>query len=201
MTFNIDWAFIASLEGAAITQGYVPTDSAGQALGQSGVTIATGFDLGQHSPADLARLFGEGTPLYVLLVPYTGLRRAKAIEHLAAHPLTVTEEQATAIDRAVKHEKATVIARAYDAAVAARRDRRLVPFRQLPREAQTVIMSVAFQYGSLAGRTPSFWGHVVSQDWQAAHADLMAFGDAYSTRRRREAQYLRPLTLARERVR
>ena len=35
MTFNIDWAFIASLEGAAITRGYVPTDSSGRAPGRS----------------------------------------------------------------------------------------------------------------------------------------------------------------------
>ena len=106
------------------------------------MTIATGFDLGQHEPADLVRLFGDGTPIHVLLVPSTRLRKDEAIRSPASHPLTVTEEQAAAIDGAAKGEKATIIARAHDAAVTARRDRRLTPFRQLPREAQTVIMSV-----------------------------------------------------------
>ena len=202
MTFSIDWAFIGRLEGKAITTGYVPQNaSTGQALGQSGVTIATGFDIGQHDEAYLARVFGEGTDLYDLLSPHAGLKRSAAIDHLAKNPLTVTDVQAAAIDKAVKTDKATQIARAYDAAVMGTGDRRLKPFRQLPREAQTVIMSVAFQYGNLARATPTFWRHVVAQDWPATYRELSNFGDQYGSRRRQEAQYLRPLTLTKAGVR
>ena len=201
MTFDIDWGFIGTLEGAGVTTGYVPEDASGRVLGQPGVTIATGFDLGQHSEADLARLFGRGSAIFDLLLPYAGLRRGDAVAALRAAPLTASASQAAAIDRAVKAEKAARVARAYDAAVTVCRDRALVPFRQLPREAQTVIASVAFQYGDLARRAPTFWGHVVSQDWQAAHDELMDFGDRCDTRRRREAAHLRPLALRRARVR
>ena len=43
---QIDWAFIGSLEGEAIPKGYVPSDS-------SGVTVATGVDLGQRAMPEL----------------------------------------------------------------------------------------------------------------------------------------------------
>ena len=43
MTTNINWDFISGLEGKSITQGYVPSDN-------SGVTIATGFDLKEKTP-------------------------------------------------------------------------------------------------------------------------------------------------------
>ena len=38
MEYKIDWDFISSLEGKGAKHGYVPSDN-------SGVTIATGFDL------------------------------------------------------------------------------------------------------------------------------------------------------------
>ena len=43
MTKNINWEFIASLEGKGIKKGYVPNKN-------SGVTIATGFDLKEKTP-------------------------------------------------------------------------------------------------------------------------------------------------------
>jgi hypothetical protein len=52
MPENIDFAFLSGLEGGCKTTGYVPASS----VSQSGVTIATGFDLGQRTEADLTRL-------------------------------------------------------------------------------------------------------------------------------------------------
>lgn len=66
-----------------------------------------------------------------------------------------------------------------------------IVFSRLPSEAQTVIASVSFQYGvNLDLRAPRFWRAVASQDWAAAVAELRRFGDAYPTRRRREADLL-----------
>jgi hypothetical protein len=48
----IDYSFLSDLEGGRTTIGYVPA----AAVSKSGVTIATGFDLGQRSEADLKRL-------------------------------------------------------------------------------------------------------------------------------------------------
>jgi GH24 family phage-related lysozyme (muramidase) len=63
-------------------------------------------------------------------------------------------------------------------------------FSQLPPEAQTVIASVSFQYGDLATRTPTFWGHVTNERWQKAVDELRNFGDRYPTRRGKEADLL-----------
>lgn len=202
MSFNIDWNFIARQEGNAVTTGYVPMNAQGQVFGQSGVTIATGFDIGQHSNNDLNRLFGQHPGIIAALSPYVGLKRTRAVEALQAQPLTITDAQAATIDRAVKTAKAQTIATTYDAAVAStfqptRQQRTAPTFRSLPREAQTVIMSVAFQYGSLPTRTPTFWRYAVQQDWISMERELRNFGDAYASRRIREADYLSALNMAR----
>ncbi len=44
---QIDWDWIAKLEGEGFRKGYVPIDKrTGKIVGTSGVTIATGVDLG-----------------------------------------------------------------------------------------------------------------------------------------------------------
>jgi GH24 family phage-related lysozyme (muramidase) len=56
---------------------------------------------------------------------------------------------------------------------------------------QTVIASVAYQYGvGLDERTPNFWRQVTTGDWAGAIANLCSFGDDFSTRRNKEADYL-----------
>lgn len=72
------------------------------------------------------------------------------------------------------------------------------PFDQLSSACQTLIASVAFQYGNLAICTPNFWLQVTIGDWQTALNNLRHFGDMYPTRRNIEAnlleQWLRYLT-------
>lgn len=64
-------------------------------------------------------------------------------------------------------------------------------FENLDARHQTVILSVAYQYGAnLASRAPKFWKAVTSQNWAEVVKVLRDFGDAYKTRRNREADYL-----------
>jgi GH24 family phage-related lysozyme (muramidase) len=50
---------------------------------------------------------------------------------------------------------------------------------------------VSFQYGvGLNSRAPKFWKAVTTQDWKEATKILKAFGDAYPTRRKKEAALL-----------
>ena len=65
MTTNIDWDFISSLEGKGITQGYVPSDN-------SGVTIATGFDLKEKTPDFLINELGVSEETTGLLSQFYG---------------------------------------------------------------------------------------------------------------------------------
>lgn len=195
MADNINWRFISELEGGQQLRGYVPMG--GGTGHRSGVTIATGFDIGQYSQPQLRSMFGQGE-LLDLLSPYAGLRLQRAVQALNDQPLTVTRAQADRIDRVAKAEVLRFLIQRYDQEVASKRSSvhgsGLVDFVELPDEAATIIASVAFQYGpGLAQATPRFWDQITSQDWEAARANLLAFGDAYPTRRRREANYLAPL--------
>lgn len=169
----IDWTFIESLEGVVLT-GYVP--DAGNS--QSGVTIASGVDLGQQLVTNLP------AALRTQLGPYCGLRGTAATAYLNVHPLTITSAQASVLDACVQASAVAFISRLYDQAL------RPDAFSALPRAAQTVIASVSFQYGNVKSRCPVFWNACVKQDWVRVVSILEDFGDRYTTRRRREAGYL-----------
>ncbi len=70
-----------------------------------------------------------------------------------------------------------------------------IKFRSLPKQAQTVIASVSYQYGNLSTETPKFWKKVIVQDWVAAIKILKKFGDAYPSRRKLEANLLKKITV------
>ncbi|HLY04289.1 MAG TPA: pesticin C-terminus-like muramidase [Rhizomicrobium sp.] len=177
----IDWNFIRSLEnahGVDALKGYVPNS------GKSGVTIATGCDLGWITPRAMAQL---PITLQAALKPYIGAVGQVAEAVLARAPLTISEPDADAIDRVTFGDDTAAISSAYT------RDSG-TSFLSLPDRAQTVICSLAFQYGTnLARRTPRFWHFVCVRDWNETVDDLRHFGDAYDTRHNREADYLAPL--------
>ena len=182
---TIDWHFIAALEGGDILTGYVPMAE----TSDSGVTIASGIDLGQTTPRQLD-FWPISDALKLRLRFYCGLKRRDAVDFLAAHPLTVSRAECDELDAAVEAEQASQIAAAYDLASGTK-------FAQLPDRAQTVIVSVAYQYGTdLAHRCPRFWHAAIRQDWPALARELVNFGDAYGPRRRQEATYLRPVVEA-----
>jgi hypothetical protein len=184
---GIIWKFIEEREGASVLDGYVPREKSGEPLEKSGVTIASGVDLGQMGRLDVQTL-GLPQTLVDKLVPYTLLRRHAAVEALEARPLRLTKDEADALDMAVRKRVAHGLALRYDAAVSGRR----APlFEELPAEAQTVLASVTFQYGSrLDLRCPLFWRTCVAQDWKAVVAELRRFNDRYPTRRNAEADLL-----------
>lgn len=182
MSNEIDYEFISAREGGSKTAGYVP--AAG--VSNSGVTIATGFDLGCRNVADLNKLSLPAT-LVQKLTPYLGKTARAASDLVTQRPLTITEEEAEGIDRAVKASAVAMLKARY---LASAHNSKKVDFFDLGAEAQTVIASVSFQYGDLETKAPKFWKAVASQDWAAAVEILRNFGDAYSTRRKLEADLL-----------
>jgi hypothetical protein len=119
--------------------------------------------------------------------PYLGVRGNDAVEILRHRPLNMSREDASTLTECIRSDILDDLVRRYDAAS----DR---PFRYLDQQAQTVIASIAFQFGTdLAKATPRFWRQVTTRDWKAAHANLLNFGCAYRTRRRKEAAYLADL--------
>jgi len=172
--FKIDWDFIASLEGKGANQGYVPSLN-------SGVTIATGFDLKEKDRNFLASI-GLSTNLIDKLTPYLGISGAEAEE--VAKNLRLSDPEVMEVDLASKDFYAQNIADQFNNADPS------TEFESLSSEQQTVVASVGFQYGNLSN-TPTFFKHAVNGNWDLVEAELRDFKDDFSTRRNTEADYLK----------
>ena len=172
---NIDFDFILEQEGFEI-QGYVPEAQ----NSKSGVTIASGFDLGARNENDL-----EGLPQDIIntLKPYLGLKGEDA-QNIAGN-LNVTEDQAKIINEFAKKEAIKNLRLKWEKATK-------TSFDDLPKEKATVLASVAFQYGDLESKTPNFWNQTINNQWEDAYNNLLDFRDVYDSRREREAEYLFP---------
>ncbi len=173
---NINFDFIAELEGRASQKGYVPDPE----KSKSGVTIATGFDIGQCDEPALSWLLPEF--IAEKLKVFCGLKGNYAVKALLKSPLKINKYEVEIIDLCVKSQSTSYLVDAYNKAST-------VMFNQLPEHAQTVIASVAFQYGNLAKRCPKFWGFATTGNWLSMVEELKSFGDRYTTRRLKEAEY------------
>ena len=172
---NIDFDFILKQEGFE-TQGYVPDAE----NSNSGVTIASGFDLGARTIEDL-----KGLPETIVekLKPFLGFTKLKAAE--IAPNLKVSEDEAKIINEFAKSEAINNLKTKWENTTG-------TSFDNLSKEQATVLASVAFQYGDLETRTPNFWKQTTSGDWEGAYNNLLNFGDRYGSRRKEEANYLLP---------
>ena len=170
---NINWDFILEQEGFETT-GYVPDAE----NSKSGVTIASGFDLGARKESDLKGLPEE---IIELLKPFLGFTGVEASE--IAPKLKVSDDQAKIINEFAKSTELAKLKTKWQNATGTN-------FDDLPTEQATVLTSVAFQYGDLESRTPNFWKQTTSGDWVGAYKNLLNFGDRYESRRLNEAQLL-----------
>ena len=173
---GIDYPFIMGLEGYSKT-GYVP-EKDGKPLGESGVTIASGFDLGKRSINSL-----EGLPedLVMKLAPYLGVR-GEAAQNIASS-LKITSEEADMLNEVAKNQTVGMLSNLW-------KNKTGTDFQDLPSNKQTVLASLAFQYGDLPRKTPKFWKYATSDDWDSVKRELNDFKDDYPTRRRKEAKLL-----------
>jgi len=119
--------------------GAVPKKN-GKPIDSSGVTVATGFDVGQHSVHDLKSM-GLSQTIIDKLTPYTQKKGDDADEANRKQPLSLTQDEADQIDAADKKAKLNGVRRLYDKATAAHGTK----FDDLSSDQQTVIASVAFQ--------------------------------------------------------
>ncbi|WP_299004859.1 pesticin C-terminus-like muramidase [uncultured Shewanella sp.] len=178
---KIDFDFIKILEGGMELTAYVP-DPKGS---KSGVTVSVGFDLGARNRQDLINIDLD-IELIDKLVPYLGYKKEEAKKFLARNPLKITKEQAEQIYFNNKAKATSRLMTKYNADSD-------VKFHCIPSQAQTVIASVEYQYGSSKIKTPNFWRQVTNQDWESAYANLMNFRDDYRSRRELEAKMLKEI--------
>lgn len=174
---NVDWDFISKQEGSLVTEGYVPEDSDGVPLGNSGVTISTGVDLGSKDAS-----YFEGLPQNIIdkMSPYFGLKGSKA--NMVAYNLKLTKKEAKQVYEFTKEKELNKLRQAWQ-------EKTGTSFDRLPVPLATVIASVAFQYGDLETKTPNFWRQVTTGDLNGMLSNLADFGDKYPSRRGRELTY------------
>ena len=170
---KIDWEFIGLLEGKAVSVGYQPTSN-------SGVTICTGFDL-KEKDEYFFKSIGLPNEVIAKLLPFIGL--TGDIAKIKAPELVLEPREVDIIDICSKKYYAHNIMKQFNNVT------QTLLFENLNQGQQTVITSVGFQYGSFK-RTPTFWRHATNGHWKNVVSELRDFGDAFSSRRNKEADYL-----------
>lgn len=168
----VDFAYLARWEGGQYLRGYVPFSN-GVVAGRSGLTIATGFDVGQRSEANLADM---GLPPEVgpRLAPYAGVRFT-GMKHpavlkivLERGPIPVlTKPEADAVDALVHREYLLSARDSFNV----RHQPRVPNFEALPGNWQTVLFSRTFHQGVGMPNTPvaqTFYTAVTAGRWNDA---------------------------------
>lgn len=207
--WRLDEGFLAKSEGDLETEGYVPRHKAdikdkkgniihkkGDVIGQSGVTISIGVDLGQQSSKGTrgvidAYIKDNGNSAKVdvnalmnKLDPYFGLKKKKAVDALNKTPLTVTLSEAKLLAKSFSYDTQVRVAKKFDA-----NNTKNMVFKQLPEEAQTVIIDFAYQYGlsTTSGSVrQTFWKYAYDGEWKKLADWLKGKPDLYKSRRERE---------------
>ena len=177
---NVDFDFIGEQEGAGINEAYVPEDEDGKPLGQSGVTVGTGVDLGSK---DEEYFEGLDPNLIEKIEPYLGQKKENAQTLLQIAPLNLSDTEVAQLNRFVKEKELKNLKDKWN------RDSD-IDFDDLPKNKATVVASVYYQYGNKMIRDHNFWNQVTSGNWDAALKNLRNYGDDYKSRRGREADYL-----------
>ncbi len=200
---RVAFEFLAEWEGGQYLHGYFPfsnRSAKGVILGNSGMTIATGFDVGQKS-ADQLKSLGLADDLYKKLSPFAGKRfkgmdRAEVIEEckkINAPIPKITAEEANLLDQIIHQEHLLAAVSAYNAA----RKPGVPAFKDLPSNWQTVLFSRFFHQGVGAHRTAvikPFWNALTKGDWEEAAKGLENYNvaqDWYKKRVEKEAKHLK----------
>jgi hypothetical protein len=161
------------------------------AMGVSGVTIATGVDLGQTDAGTLLQS-GLDSGITCMLRPYLTLRKDAAIRKLHALPLAISPDTACALDEVMLGIHAGRISARYDSSMPA------TPFAGLPWQAQAAIFSLLYQRGTGASdKAPKTWAALVRGDWRDAATRLCdaSLWDGYQERRKLEGELLGTISL------
>lgn len=174
----IDYEFIAELEGVG-HKAYIPKYNNGRIIGQSGVTVGKGLDLGNFG--DLEKL-NLSYPLIEKLSPYVGLRRELAEQTLEDVPLKLSSAEVKELNKALMEHHTRYVKNWYEQESQKEWDK-------LDPAVQTVIASVLYQYGS-PRRVPKFWNYSLGPDVYCMVKELRDFKDKFPTRRNKEADYL-----------
>ena len=188
---GIDLEFIKTLEGGQKLKGYVPQE-AGRPIGASGVTIASGVDLGQMSKEEIKYLPISET-LKLKLRLYADVEGSVGILLLEELPLVITKEEADELDEAIYSKIIGILGRLYNKFSK-------VTFQEIPSKAKTALASISINrgphFGAVGGAYTEVWTAAIKQDWKGMITVLNFFPTTQKwikKRRMREAELLNGL--------
>ena len=174
--------FISKEEGGQRLKAYPPPGKG------SGVTVATGVDLGQRSRQELEDL-GVSTKVISKVAPYLNKKDSVAREMLKEKPLNLTKDEADELDSAIEKDIYGTLETKLKADG--------VDLNSLPAEAQTVVKSLAWNFGkNLDKKLPTLWGAIISEDWEEVQRLLTSTKwkqPELRARRNREADLLKAI--------
>ena len=194
----VDFSYLSRWEGDQYLRGYVPFIK-GVTAGASGLTVATGFDVGQISEMELSRLAlrPETGPK---LAPFAGIRfTGKTRAQVAATvvkrgPVPVlTKPEADTADLVIHGKHLSAAVTSWNA----RRKPGVPEFKALPVPWQTVLFSRTFHQGTGMPDTAvaqPFYTAATAGRWAVAVTALQNYGVTapwYKSRVSQEAAFLR----------
>jgi hypothetical protein len=195
---RVDFSFLAKWEGGQCLHGYVPI-AKGKVAGNSGMTIATGFDIGQKSAAAIRKL-NLGKDLEDQLIPFADhkfpgmahLQVVNAVIQLHAPVPRISKGQADLIDGLVHREHLAAAVSAWNS----NRKNGVPAFSKLPVPWQTVLFSRTFHQGVGMHKTSiarKFYNAATAGEWTKAVRELRNYPVSagwYKQRVAQEADYL-----------
>ena len=159
--------FLTCHEGFT-TCGYVPINIAtGEVLGQSGVTIGGGVDLGNKTRSSFPTV---SRTIVDKLEPYFGLKGNLAACAAIEKPLRLTTAEADTLTDVITNDLVDKVSKQYEND----KERYALAFASVPRGIRTAIVSVWFQFG-YPQAYPRFWSFVTKNDWNNAIKELRNF--------------------------
>jgi GH24 family phage-related lysozyme (muramidase) len=152
-------------------KGLVPNNK-GIVIGQSGVTIAMGYDLGSKTLNELETMFPKNPEIVNKLKPYLGLKGKKALDAVNKMPFTITENERETINKFATKKTLEELTSAWSKTTKNNKNATIKSFDKLPKEVATVIFSVAWQHGVDTTTGYNFWKQVTTGDWDGAIKNL-----------------------------
>ena len=190
-------AYIGEAENASrILTGHVPKKD-GSVMGDSGVTVSTGLDLGKQTEESL-RNMGLDEALISKLSPFLGKTGQDALDLVNSEDknITLTDDEYDQIDRKLLEFEFNDLQNLWDSGSIRGMDPAgTTRWLDLTPAQRTVIQSVLRQYGTSGA--PTFIGHASRGDWENVINELDNFVDPTSgkdrflSRREKDSNLLR----------
>lgn len=168
---GINNGLLSQYEGGSHKKAYVPWSEKTAKGNSSGVTIGSGFDLGQRKRPDELRAMGLPESLVQKFAPYLGKKRSDAVKFLRDHPLTLSEDETNILNRCILIDMGKKAIRHWDAEID--KQRKTWPdapyFHEMNTDQQTIVFSRYYNEGQgWIKNHPDIHQSILRNDWDTA---------------------------------